>query len=63
MYEVAVLKTLAERIPFQVPACVQEYSEARRLLRFLEHVRPAPIDEIPSTSLLREFVGGSSFHY
>lgn len=63
MYEVAVLKTLAERILYQVPACVQEYSEARRLLRFLEHVRPAPFDEVPSTSLLREFVGGSSFHY
>lgn len=63
MYEVAVLKPLAERILYQVPACVKEYSEARRLLRFLDHVRPAAPDEIPSTSLLREFVGGSSFHY
>lgn len=63
LYEVAVLKTLAEQILYQVPACVKEYSEARRLLRFLDHVRPAPIDEIPSTSLLREFIGGSSFHY
>ena len=63
MYEVAVLKTLAERILYQVPACVHEYSEARRLLRFLEHVRPAPFDVVPSTSLLREFIGGSSFHY
>ena len=63
LYEVAVLKTLAEQILYQVPACVKEYSEARRLLRFLDHVRPAPIDEIPSTSLRREFIGGSSFHY
>ena len=63
MYELAVLKPLAEHLLYQVPACVGEHSEACRLLRFLEHVRPAPIDGLPSTSILREFVGGSSFDY
>lgn len=63
MYEVAALKPFAEHLLYQVPACVPEYSEARRLLRFLEHVRPASIEMLPHVSLLREFLGGSSFSY
>ena len=42
---------------------VPEYGEAYRLRRFLEHFEPIAAEAIPPTSLLREFVGGSSFHY
>ena len=48
-----------ERVPENVP----EYSEAYRLRKFLRYFVPMADDEIPPTSLLREFVGGSSFHY
>ena len=45
------------------PENVPEYSEAYRLRKFLRYFVPMADDEIPPTSLLREFVGGSSFHY
>ena len=62
-YELAVLKTHIEPILRAVPQNIKEYSEARRLLRFLEYIVPLPDDELPPTSVVREFLGGSSFKY
>ena len=63
MFEFAVLKRHAEPILSEVPKFCEEYTEAHRLLKFLQYFVPVPENEIPPTSLLREFVGGSSFHY
>ena len=63
IFEFAVLKRHAEPILQEVPKFCEEYSEAHRLLKFLQYFIPIPEKEIPPTSLLREFVGGSSFHY
>lgn len=62
-YEFGVLKRLAEPILQEVPNYEKEYSEAVRLLRFLEFFEPLSSDHIPPTSILREFLGGSSFTY
>ena len=61
LIEFAVLKNHAEPILRSVPQNCPEYSEAHRLLKFIHYFTPVPDKEIPSTSLLREFVGGSSF--
>ena len=61
LIEFAVLKNHAEPILRSVPQNCPEYSEAHRLLKFIHYFIPVPDKEIPSTSLLREFVGGSSF--
>ena len=53
----------AERILREVPDTVPEYGEAKRLLKFLDNFIPIDPAEIPPTSLLREFIGGSSFRY
>ena len=58
-YELAVLKPFAEPLLLRVPHGTMEYMEARRLLEFLQWVRPQGADIIPGNSLLREFVGGS----
>ena len=63
IFEFAVLKRHAEPILAEVPKFCEEYTEAHRLLKFLQYFIPIPEKEIPPTSLLREFVGGSSFHY
>lgn len=63
IFEFAVLKRHAEPILSEVPKFCEEYTEAHRLLKFLQYFIPIPEKEIPPTSLLREFVGGSSFHY
>lgn len=63
LFELAVIKTQAEPLLELVPENAPEYSEARRLLRFLRYIKPIPYDDVPSTSLLREFLGGSSFRY
>ena len=63
LYELAVLKEYAEPILRQVPASMPEYAEAYRLERFLSYFKPIHESEIPPTSLLREFLGGSSFQY
>ncbi len=63
LFELAVIKTQAEPLLEQVPENAPEYSEARRLLHFLRYIKPIPYDDVPSTSLLREFLGGSSFRY
>ena len=63
LFELAVLKTQAEPLLELVPENADEYSEAYRLLKFLKYIRPIPNRQVPSTSLLREFLGGSSFKY
>lgn len=63
IFELGVMKEYAEPILRQVPHNVEQYANAYRLLKFLEYFDPIPVDQIPPTSLLREFLGGSSFHY
>jgi uridine kinase len=63
VYEPAVLKTYAERFLLQVPRTSPAYPEAFRLLKFLSMFVPIFPDEIPYTSILREFIGGSAFNY
>ncbi len=63
LVEFAVIRLHAEQILATVPRDCQEYSEANRLLKFLSYFTPVSDREIPPTSLLREFVGGSSFKY
>lgn len=62
-YEISVLRPFAEKILREVPDTLPEYDEARRMLKFLDNFIPIPPDEIPPTSILREFIGGSSFKY
>ncbi|WP_417016659.1 nucleoside kinase [Alistipes sp.] len=62
-YEISVLRPYAEKILREVPDTVPEFNEARRMLKFLDNFIPIPSDEIPPTSILREFIGGSSFTY
>ena len=63
LIEFAVLRLHAEPVLASVPKNCPEYAEAHRLLRFIHYFTPVPDKEIPPTSLLREFVGGSSFKY
>jgi uridine kinase len=63
IYELAALKRSAEPILTQVSPIDAEYSEAYRLLKFLNYFNYIDIAELPNTSLLREFLGGSSFLY
>ena len=63
LFELAVIKRQAEPVLEQVPENCPEYAEAYRLLKFLRYIKPIPEDQIPPTSLLREFLGGSSFKY
>ena len=61
--EFAVLRTHAEIILTSVPKNCPEYAEAHRLLKFIRFFLPVSDKEIPPTSIMREFVGGSSFKY
>ncbi|MDA3906261.1 MAG: nucleoside kinase [Bacteroidales bacterium] len=63
LFELGVLKRWVEPILKEVPPIVPEYSEARRLLKFLSYILPIAEKEIPPTSILREFLDGSSFDY
>lgn len=63
IYELAVMKSRAETVLKTIPSDVVEYSEAYRLRKFLSYFVDIPLHLIPSTSLLREFLGGSSFKY
>lgn len=63
LYELAVIKTQVEPLLQQVPENCEEYAEAYRLLKFLKYFKGIPYNNLPPTSLLREFLGGSSFHY
>lgn len=63
IYELAALRKFAEPVLMEVMENDPEYAEAFRLLRFLRYFNYIPDDELPATSLLREFLGGSSFIY
>jgi len=63
LFELAVIKSRAEPLLEQVPENCPEYAEAYRLRKFLRYIKPIPEAQIPPTSLLREFLGGSSFEY
>jgi uridine kinase len=63
LFELGVLKKWAEPVLQRVPPTEPEYSEARRLIKFLSYILPINEKEIPPTSILREFLDGSSFHY
>jgi uridine kinase len=62
-YELSVLRVYAEPILRCVPPTQKEYSEAQRLLKFLENFSTIPPTAIPPRSILREFIGGSAFKY
>jgi len=63
LYELSVLKQQAEPILLEVQPNQPEYAEARRLLNFFSYFKPIQPSEIPPTSIIREFLGGSSFDY
>ncbi len=63
LYELAVIKAQAEPLLQQVPENCEEHAEAYRLLKFLRYFKGIPYNNLPPTSLLREFLGGSSFQY
>ena len=63
IYELAVIRTQAEPALEQVPENCEEYAEAYRLSKFLRYFTPLSFDSLPPTSLLREFLGGSTFNY
>lgn len=62
IYELAVLKLYAEPLLFQIEKSAPEYGEAKRLLKFLDYFLPVSSEEIGRNSILREFIGGSTFH-
>ena len=61
VYELSVLKQYAEPVLFSVPRDSAEYVEAKRLLKFLSYSLPIPADDVPKTSLVREFIGGGCY--
>ena len=63
LFELAVMRNNAEEILSHVQSDVPQYATAYRLRKFLSYFRPLPVDSVPPTSLLREFLGGSSFRY
>jgi len=63
LFELSAMKNHALPILQQVPVNKPEYAVASRLIKFLDYFEPLDEKDIPSTSLLREFLGGSSFHY
>ncbi|OGV62058.1 MAG: hypothetical protein A2498_07510 [Lentisphaerae bacterium RIFOXYC12_FULL_60_16] len=62
-YELAILKPLVEPLLMQIKPDSPEYAESRRLTEFLLNFLPAPARTIPQTSILREYIGGSTFRY
>ncbi|MBQ3689271.1 MAG: nucleoside kinase [Bacteroidales bacterium] len=62
-YELGVIKVYAEPLLQNVSERTPEYAEAQRLIKFLSYFKEFPDNEIPPTSILREFLTGSSFHY
>lgn len=63
IFELGVMKDYAEPLLRGVPHGQKQYAVANRLLKFLDLFKAIPAEQVPSTSLLREFLGGSSFHY
>lgn len=61
IYEIALLKPYVEPLLFGVPKDCEEYIEAKRLLKFLNYFLPIPADDVPKTSLMREFIGGGCY--
>ena len=61
IYETALLKPYVQPLLFGVPRGSDEYLEAKRLLKFLDYFLPVPADDVPQTSLMREFVGGGLY--
>ena len=61
LYETALLKPYVEPLLFGVPKDCEEYIEAKRLLKFLNYFLPLPADDVPKTSLMREFIGGGCY--
>ena len=61
IYETALLKAYVQPLLFGVPRDSEEYIEAKRLLKFLNYFLPIPADDVPKTSLLREFIGGGCY--
>ncbi len=62
IYETALLKPYVQPLLFGVPRDSEEYIESKRLLKFLNYFLPIPADNIPKTSLMREFIGGGCYH-
>ena len=62
IYEMSLLKPYVQPLLFGVPRDSEEYIEAKRLLKFLNYFLPIPADDIPKTSLMREFIGGGCYH-
>ncbi len=62
IYELAVLKTYAMPLLFQIPKDAPEYLEAKRLMKFLDYFLNMPAESLPNNSICREFVGGSCFN-
>ncbi|MCI8910277.1 MAG: nucleoside kinase [Oscillibacter sp.] len=62
IYETSLLKPYVQPILFGVPRDSEEFIEAKRLLKFLNYFLPIPADNIPKTSLMREFIGGGCYH-
>jgi uridine kinase len=64
VYELSVLKLFAEPLLLSIDNFHPEYTEAKRLLRFLDYFLPiTELEEIPKTSIIREFIGKSAFRY
>ena len=63
LFELAALRSQVLPVLEQVDERYEEYSEAYRLRKFLSYIRPISIEGLPPTSLLREFLGGSTFSY
>ena len=63
IYELAVIRQQALPLLQQVPENSPQHSEAHRLAKLLTYITPISDEQLPQTSLLREFVGGSSFNY
>ena len=63
LFELGVMKKYGDEVLAAVPNTAPEYAQAYRLRKFLSYFKPIPSEMIPPTSLLREFLGGSSFHY
>ena len=62
IYETALLKPYVQPLLFGVPRNSEEYIEAKRLLKFLNYFLPMPADDVPKTSLMREFIGGGCYN-
>ena len=62
VYETSLLKIYVEPLLYGIPRSCPEYVEAKRLLKFLSYFMPIPSDDVPRTSIIREFIGGGHYH-